>query len=459
MAKGTNAPNGQDNISNWFNLSERQAETISFFLNIIVVGFACFGAAASAWLAIPSLLKLIPYEISPLISGTGYLLSVVSGITYAKAQFWDRSYKKIRQWLLGHESENQEEEEKHKNEIRKDEDNIQIYLKNQRESLAQDVLTKNTLIELIKELYKLEHKVQDENLPELSDILHSLSNKTGLTKEQFNYYFQNDLKHSKKDKLYDSMDYLTNISLEVVKLINWFIALNVILAGSAIAIILTTLGSKNAIFSIFSDIFGASTLTGTMLWAPAIFISVFTQICKLILNSDRQMAELDWFGFTKIDLDHDVKYLQEKSKLLHRFSHELKHINSEIESAKKLANAHTTISRLENRVQELTNAPQIKRSDSSTQTQDEDLEQSSPREGSFLSYFQLNLNRSSSTQELAGPNAKPGSAKDAKAQQNRNSDESHFDVEELSREIKNLNPELAKRFEKFYRQSPITSPS
>lgn len=409
MTKGINDPAGQDIINSRFNLTEKQAETISFFLNLVVVGFACFGAAASAWLAIPSLLKLIPYEISPLISGTGYLLSVVSGITYAKAQFWDRSYKKIRQWLLGHESENQEEEEKYKKEIKNYENSIKDYLENindiHKNNNEQNKEARETSIELIKELYKLENKVKDEDLPEFSDILHSLSGRTGLTDEQLNSFFPNDLIKSRADKFYDFMDRITDLSLTVAKCINWFLALNIIFAGSAIAIILTTLGSKNAIFSISSDIFGASTLTGTIIWAPAIFISVFTQVCKLILNGDRQLAELDWLGFTKVDLAHDLKYLQEKSKLLHRCSLDLKHIKSEIESAKKLDHANEKINILARTVEELS-PKNIQRSDSSTQTEDF-AATPLPKNSSWYSSFNIFRSSSRNLFDLSNQNPHP----------------------------------------------------
>lgn len=343
MRHGANLPKGQDKVTNkkWLNLTDQEAEIISFSLNIFIVGFACLGAAASAWLAIPSLLKLIPYQVPSIITNSGYFLSVISGITYAKAQFWDKSFNKIKQLLLGHESENQNEEIELNKKITDSITNIKNELeklKVQHESLMnQDDKTKEILKKFINDYYKLRHPGKSEKeLPNFSDKLKYLSNSLKLNFDLFNVYFNDESTSPKIDKVYGKIDHLGRIAFKVLEWLNWFFAVSIIFTGSSIAVILTTLGTKNAILSICADFLGITQLAGMAVWAPAASIAIFTQMCKLVINGHKQIEELMLKYFINKNLDKDIKHLEQKSMLLHDYAAQLSLISSSVEHEKKL---------------------------------------------------------------------------------------------------------------------------
>jgi len=333
MTKGISVPIEQDNSNSWFGMTEDQADTISSVVSGVVVGFACLGAAANAFLAIPSLIALISFEISSTVENTGYSLSVISGITYAKAQFWDTTKGKIKQWLLGHEYENQMEEEKIKASIDKHLNHINKYLEHikeyQNSTDEEKSDTKKVLECLINALYDLNAKhLFENNQQEFSGKLYFISEQINLPESLVKFYFAEYPDKPVIQTEDDMLSWIMHLIKKFLLWVNWFLALSVVLAGSGIAVILTTLGSKNAILVIFSEIIGAGNLAGTLLWGPACFIALFGQACKLFINYTKQMAEFDWSGYSTKDLDHDIKYLVEKSKTLHEHYLELQQINS-----------------------------------------------------------------------------------------------------------------------------------
>ena len=76
-------------------------EVIARAFSYTVIGVACFGAAASSFLAIPGLLNLISLELSSYILNAIYGVAVINGVTYTVSQFWDSLLENTRVNLLG----------------------------------------------------------------------------------------------------------------------------------------------------------------------------------------------------------------------------------------------------------------------------------------------------------------------------------------------------------------------
>lgn len=321
MTHGTIKEHGQqESIDNkWFRFTEKQANTITLFLNIVVVGTACVGAATSGWLAIPSLLKELPFEVPALAANIGYILSVISGVTYAKAQFWDKSYTKIKELLFGHDTEDKKTQNKHKEDINLVKNNIIKNLNDIKEQEQENQHIKNALTKLVKNLYILENpEISRDSILKMETMLRTLKFQLGISQELLNFFLQEkiDLSPSDQKQNPDSSlkTWLTNTTWEVLEWINWIFAFTIVATGSAIAVIVTASGSKNAILS----------LTGAALFAPAACIAIFTQCCKLALNGDKQMSELTHPNFIKSN--EDTKILETRLSILNKFTTELKDI-------------------------------------------------------------------------------------------------------------------------------------
>ena len=277
------------NQDQWVNdLKEAIAKSFCY----VVIGTACFGAAASSFLAIPGLLNLLSLELPSYILYTIYSIAVINGVSYSVSQFWDGLLESTRVNLFGLPPA-------HKKEIQKENLNTIEKIKDIEEEIRYK----------IRALDKL--GINLKNNPELRLILTHVQH---FMKLDGNILKDLNLLDSKsQNQEMDDSNPFYNMFYNILFYANSFFASIVISTGILTSIILTILGTTSAIATLAPMILGPATLGGLTISAMACFVAFCSQYCKSSTFGQKQWNLLMLDLFNSVD-DIEEEHLAPKDK-------------------------------------------------------------------------------------------------------------------------------------------------
>lgn len=255
------------NQNQWVNdLKEALAKGLCY----TVISVACFGAAASSFLAIPGLLDRLAIELPNYVLNTIYSIAIVNGVTFTVSQFWDGLLESTRVNLFGlppsHDKELQEN----------------LSIDEEIEDLRLEIINK---IEILEEM-----GVNIKNTPKLKAILNHAHHYI-----QFDDHIARDLNLANQENSRTFDEEQNNLLTFFLFLSNKLFAGMVLSTGILTSIILTILGTTKAIETLAPMLIGPAAFSGLTVTVMACLVAFGSQYCKSSTFGHKQWNLLMWF--------------------------------------------------------------------------------------------------------------------------------------------------------------------
>lgn len=267
----------KNSTNQWF--SDNSKEIMAKGLCYVTITAACCGAAASSFLAIPGLFSLLSITPPNYILNTIYSIAIINGVTFSISQFWESLVENTR---------------------------VNVF------NLPPSTTSINTInlkiekiqSEIINSIQKLQKIGINANNNELmKQHLNSLKLLMSFNDE----IIQESSKLADTDKSIKSNSFYHNL-MNALYYVNCFFAAMVISTGIFTSVILTILGTTNAINTIAPMILGSNTLSNVTITFMAGLVAFCSQYCKSSTFGQKQwsLLVLDIFGINLLEQEESL---------------------------------------------------------------------------------------------------------------------------------------------------------